>query len=126
MSRAAFLSTLTWLVAAGLLAASSGWSAEPPVDAASAAAVSAQTLQSEGRSVEAVQMLDDQRGKCGAGTEGQTCRQIIDYSKGYVLQQGSAASAKPPTIAISSRSNVKTPLTSRNSPEERPGTPPRL
>ena len=32
------------------------------------------------------------------------------------------ASATPPIIAISSRSTVKTPLTNRNSPEERPGS----
>jgi hypothetical protein len=32
---------------------------------------------------------------CGEGAEGKACRQLLEYSKGYVLQQGSATSGDP-------------------------------
>lgn len=87
MSRAA-----AFFLVLGAAVSSPGWSQST---AATAAAVEAQRLQAEGRSDEAVRMLEGERGRCGEGAAGKVCRQILEYSRGYVLQQESAASADP-------------------------------
>jgi tetratricopeptide (TPR) repeat protein len=56
---------------------------------------SAQKLETGGKAPQAVELLSRERGTCGAGAAGRTCRQILDYTLGYVLQQSSARSTDP-------------------------------
>ncbi len=56
---------------------------------------SAVRLQAGGDLAAATHLLDEQHGACAAGTAGAGCRQLLDYSLGYVLQQSSAAALDP-------------------------------
>lgn len=92
MSRFAVLSLVTVVVGLGSTV-SPAWSQSGAK--ARDLAVEAQRLQAEGRSDEAVRMLEAKRKQCAAGAEGKACRQILEYSKGYILQEESAASDNP-------------------------------